>query len=867
MNFCTTAGLFELAHARVLADRLAAHHPGARLTVLVMGRPPLDEDEPFDTLTPSQLGVRELDRIVTEHDAEDVEQMLRPHLVRHLLADEPVLFLDAAHDLLASLEEVEDLLRRHPVVLAPRLTGELPEDGAAPAGRDLRIHGRIDPGFVGVAPEETGERFLDWWGERAEQLAPHLTGTRATGHPEQGKRQLRRVLELAPSLFGDAALLASGGVEASAWNLHERPLERAGDAVLAAGEPLRSMSLVGYRPDRPHLLAPGVTRVTPAGDPVLAELLDGYRARLEGRGWKDWSRRADIGRRLANGLPFSDRTQRLYAEALADGFSVDDLFSPDGTRAFMTWLQESDGPGGGAGITRYLHRVYLDRGDLPRVYPDLDGVDGPEFAAWCWVYGQAEMDIPRELLPPRPAHLPAEPERSAFPPVEVAGYFKGTLGLGEAARLYVRALTAAGVPVHTTSVDPELPANGRPPSTAGYGRLEFEDVRHHHAAGANLICVNADELPRFAARAGKAFFAGRHNIGVWAWETDVIPPRWEAAYGLVDEIWVYSRYVAENLARAAPVPVVAMPPPVTPPAAGDEPELGLPDGFRFMFMFDFFSTTARKNPVGVIRAFVEAFAPGEGPHLVIKTINAGQRPEEFEELRYAANGRPDVFLVDASLSVGEKNGLLASCDCYVSLHRSEGYGLPLAECMAMGKPVIATAYSGNLDFMSPGNSYLVDYAETNVGADVEIYPAEGAWAEPDVEDAARQMRAVFDDREEAARRGARAAQDIARQLSPERVGEIARERLDRLAAAASRPGSPEPGDALDEARRELAFELDGGSPGPRRAARRALLRVLRPFTVHERRLDAALVRATGQLQDELAAQRREVERLRRELQG
>jgi glycosyltransferase involved in cell wall biosynthesis len=864
MRFVTTASLSELAQARVLADAIDRYHPGGRLTVLLSGHPALATDEPFTAITRHDLDVRELDRLAASHEREDLDQLLRPHLLHRLLheGDDPLIYLSAAHDLLGPLDAVAEALAARPVLLSPRVGGDLPEDGREPTAKDLRVHGQLDPGFVALSPEPTNDRFLHWWAERAEQLAPYLLGTRGAGRPEQGKRQLRRVLELAPALFAEVALLDDPGLEASAWNLHERPLERSDEAVLAGGRVLRSLSLDGFRPDRPHLINERATRVTPSAQPLLAELLADYAQRLMARGWADRSRRADVGRRLADGTPFSDRLQRLYAEALADGEELGDIFLPAGTDAFLAWLTQTVVPGGSAGITRYLYRVYRDRSDLARVYPDLDGPDGTEFAAWCWVFGQVEMDIPAAFLPPRPAHIGREPSPPPPLSVEVAGYFTGTLGLGEAARLYVRALSAAGVTVHTTTIDAELPVDRRRPGQRDYGRLEFEGAQQSARAATNLICVNPEELPRFAARAGEEFFAGRHNIGVWAWETDAIPRRWDASFRYVDEIWVYSRYIAENLGRVSPVPVVPIPPPISRPDTGPEPELGLPPGFRFMFMFDFFSTVKRKNPLGVIRAFTNAFAPGEGPQLVIKTMHADHRRAEFEELEYAAAGRSDVQVIDRALSAADKNGLLASCDCYVSLHRSEGYGLPLAECMAMGKPVVATAYSGNLDFMTPGNSYLVDYEITPVGPDVEIYPAEGVWAEPDLEHAAAQMRAVWSDQEQARGRGERAARDIAEQLSPERVGAIARARLERLANAPV-PRGPATTGLLAEVERRLAPDYVGnGQAGPlgaRRIARRALLRLLKPFAVQEREVDRALVEAIRAIEQELAEHRRHLD--------
>jgi glycosyltransferase involved in cell wall biosynthesis len=865
MRFCTLASIFELPHARALAERIAEHHPDSPLTVLVTGRPRMRNQEPFLVLTPSDLGIREQQDLERRYEHADLDYLYRPHLLHRLLNDGsgPLVFLHPAHELFAPLEPVAQLLESHPVVLSPRVVGDLPEDLRQPSGDDLRAQGRIDPGFVAVRPSEDAERFISWWAERATELIPYLDGTRGVGRPEQGRRQLRRVLDLAPSLFRYVAELEDAGCEVSAWNMHERPLVDRAAAMLAGGRTLRSMSLVDFQPDRPHLLSDRATRVTPAQDPLLRTIMESYADRLQRHGWRDLPRRSEVGRRLANGVVFSDRLLRLHAQALAEGQDLGDPFSPAGTAAFMAWLKEPTGPGAQAGISRYLYQAYRDRPDLPVAYPDLSSRDGPDFVGWAWVFGRRELEIPEDFLPPPPPGLGITANGTASIGVNVAGYFTGTLGLGEAARLYVAALRAGGVPVRTTTVDAALPVD-RQAKDRGYGKLAFDNLDDRADTNVNLICVNAEELPRFAADTGPEFFAGRHNIGVWAWETDVIPARWDQAFGYVDEIWVYSRYIAENLGRVSPVPVVPVPPPVTPPPPSPAPDLGLPDGFRFMFMFDFFSTVKRKNPVGVIDAFKRAFAPGEGPHLVIKTIHADYRRASYEELAFAARDRPDIYVIDDSLSVADKNGLLESCDCYVSLHRSEGYGLPLAECMAMGKPVIATAYSGNLDFMGPGNSYLVDYTLTHVGGDVEIYPAEGTWAEPSIEHAAAQMRGVWENQEEARRRGERARADIAEQLNPGRVGAIARDRLTHLAAAAGRSLSGE-GAALHELEAWLATDRPAPSAGPRGArglARRAVLRLLRPFTAEERVIDRALARALRELSGEVAAQRRELAALR-----
>lgn len=217
--------------------------------------------------------------------------------------------------------------------------------------------------------------------------------------------------------------------------------------------------------------------------------------------------------------------------------------------------------------------------------------------------------------------------------------------------------------------------------------------------------------------------------------------------------------------------------------------MNLPDRFIFLFSFDFLSVLERKNPLGLIEAFTTAFPAAEGPALIIKTINGDKRRLEMEKLKYAVRGRSDIILKDGYLSHAEIGTLTMLSDCYVSLHRAEGFGLTIAEAMALGKPVIATAYSGNLDFMTAENSYLCPARRVEVGPEREPYPVDSHWSEPDIGEAARLLRHVYDHREEAAVRGARAAEDIRSHHSAETAGGILRARLAKIRSrrALSRP--------------------------------------------------------------------------------
>jgi len=790
VRFCTSFSSFTLPHAHVLAAALRTQHPDARLHALALNEGlAARSDLPFELLTIAELDVEDAGGDLGSLPPEDLDLLLRPALlayVRDLGDTDDVCYLSVDHDVLAPIEVA--LERAGGVGVIWRVDGAPPDDSYAPTPRDLAAHGLCTPDLLVVGRGGRSDDFLQWYRARTWSLLAHLARGEAPRLRDAARRRARNLLTLAPALF-ELRPLDDPGLEASAWNLHALSLTRCGDEIHAAGRPLRTVHFAGFDPRTPFWLADGADRVRVVEDPVLGALCDDYAERLLRRGYLACDRRPDVGRRLPNGLVFDARMLALHNEAVWSDAAPDDVFDAAGCEQFMEWLLAGGPAGAEAAINRYLHRVYLERPDLARAYPDLDGRDGDAYAGWTQVFGRTEMSIPLEFLPAEPdTALGAAPEAMPAPGVNVAGFFKGTLGLGEAARLYVMALSAVGVPVTTTTIEvdrPVLDADRR--LGKDYGKLAFADLRAAEQCAFNLLCVNADELPRFVADTGADFFTDRRSIGVWAWETDVVPARWEAAYAHLDEIWVYSRYVAENLSRASPIPVVCVPPPVVAPHSGGVVSgIDLPDGYRFMFMFDFFSTVARKNPVGVIRAFTRAFEPGEGPQLLIKTIHADARPREYDELRHAAAGRTDVHVVDCALSSTAKNALMSECDCYVSLHRSEGYGLTLAECMALGKPVIGTAYSGNLDFMSAANSYLVDHAMTVVGDAAEIYPPEGRWAEPDLDHAAALMRRVIEHPDEARARGARARADIEATLTPQVVGRIARDRLLHLATFAAR---------------------------------------------------------------------------------
>lgn len=382
---------------------------------------------------------------------------------------------------------------------------------------------------------------------------------------------------------------------------------------------------------------------------------------------------------------------------------------------------------------------------------------------------------PQPRLPAALGLSPSAPTSGAG--VNLYGYVQGEFGLGENVRAYARALLAAGYPIRLLDADAPSPGRMLDRSLAAW-------VSNEAVFPVNLCFVNPDRFAEMAPRTTDPAFGERYTIGFWLWELDRAPEAWRPALDLVDEIWVPTAFVQSAFRRMADKPVVRVPKAIAfeiPQGIGRR-DFGLQDGcFIFLFSFDFHSYFARKNPLAVIAAFRAAFPRGrDDVRLVIKSVNGDRLPDQYALLAAEAARDPRIICHDGFLSREAMFALLASTDTYVSLHRSEGFGLGLAESMYLGKPVVATGYSGNLDFMNAGNSCLVGYRMVDVGPGEYPAAAGQQWAEPDVEDAAACMRRLADDPAAARALGAVAARQVREQLSPKRCAEAAIARLQEI---------------------------------------------------------------------------------------
>ena len=491
--------------------------------------------------------------------------------------------------------------------------------------------------------------------------------------------------------------------------------------------------------------------------------------------------------------------QHIYEVYLQDR-ALQELYEwglvPTGQRYFLDWLTNhgrSDQQIQDHEIIWFLHEsaedpartvalTYLVQPSWQRQFPAaLTPAGWSEFRHWVeaqhrgYRFRRALRKLPQLLPRKQQQALERSPSSAVVEGANILSHFCYPSGIQQAALWTKAALERAGVRTSCRDVSAGI-------NTKLLPRAEWLGLEVYP-----FTIITVAPTPYFATAYERSSLfrrPGVYRIAYWAWELETIPEDWLQLLPLLDEIWSPTQFVAKAMRTRMTVPIETMPPGVEvgPVESVPKDSLGIPDDhYVFLFMFDMYSDFERKNPLAVIRAFRRAFRRNEKATLVLKTSRGTPDEAAFARLQAfaAENG---VLLVSELLSRAKAYGFLEMCDCYVSLHRSEGFGLGMAEAMLLGKPVIATGYSGNVDFMNNGNSLLVDYQLTKIRRAGPLYEAGSVWAEPSEEQAAAFMRQVFDDRAGAAAMGARANEELQEKLSLETAGKRMAARLQAAAA-------------------------------------------------------------------------------------
>jgi glycosyltransferase involved in cell wall biosynthesis/GT2 family glycosyltransferase len=855
-----------LAHARVLAASLARHNPNVRLRVVVLDDPhhSIHSEPSFEIIHADELPFdppSELYTMAAIYDVTELATAVKPWAFEHLFARGAAvaIYLDPDIEVFESLGPLGALTLEHGMVLTPHITEPLPQDGKRPDERDLMLSGIYNLGFLALSAEAAGT-FLRWWRGRLRRDCLNDT--------TRGLFVDQRWIDFAPALF-EPAILKDPGYNVAYWNLPHRVLTLDGDRILVNGRPLRFFHYSGFSPRTPHLLSKhqhASPRIRLSETPILADLCRRYAESLEDAGFAACDALHYGFATTATQLPLDARARRVLRrtyvedEAKEGATSFPNPFSRAGAADVLQRLLRPS-PHAPA-VPAYLGEIWSERADLRVAFHHIQSVDAERFLDWVRTQGVREHQIHPQLIPPPVPRPVMQSVRSGklTPGVNVYGYVYSESGTGQIVRAVVAALAAEGIPYAVVPFTRTISRQEREFDDLGAAEPSFDT---------NLICVNADPLPLFFEDMRGQLPVEARNIGLWAWEVEDLPASMARSESYLDEVWAISSFTAAALSRSLTKPVRAFPLPVVVPEVQPRTraELGMPEGFLFLFCFDYDSVFRRKNPLAVVAAFRQAFGDRSEAVLYIKTTNAERHGAEDEELRTAAAGRPNIVIRDGYVSSDDYFSMLDACDCYVSLHRSEGFGLTVAEAMALGKPVISTAYSSTLEFANESNSFLVPARLTEVGDHAPPYPPHSCWAEPDLDAAARQMARVYADPGAAAAVGARARADIQALHSPSARGPLLRRlleehRLEMPAPAQTAAEVTGPPVALEMD----AFELDAiaaesllGSPRPDLPSpmqrlvtplRRLVLRCIRVYWVQQLAIHRALLTAMRTLRRE-----------------
>ncbi len=807
----------SLPAATLAVTSFLQYHPSAKALVAVADARFHHIDIPDITVLhtsdlASLLGEEVMLRLATAYADTDLTRSLRPRLLRTLVArtDGPTVFVSLPDD-----AEVEAFLRplvagavRAGAAIIPARLSDIPPDGRLPDASDIVRSGRFDQELFAVTNK--GLPLLNAWSQALETSA-HIPLARLDPIQHPWLDSL--------AITHGALLLREPGLAVSYRNAEEPGRSFEPLVVRFPGfnpkKPWIVSELAGEQPRikaSEHLwLASRLRRRSSE----LLRLIDSY-------GFDVRDHKVIGGYDLLDdGSPFDPIMRRAYRVGLSQSanHAAPDPPNPfiESSEVFFRWLNEPfPNP---TNATRYLRALHDLSPLLQKRFVDPDDQGPNGYTAWVRALGR-DQAIPGRLIPlselPDLVRVNAtldgigpggqdilcaqsnslesvgsteladhenigsamqhgqfvhRPESPEAPGVHVVGLLRAELGIGTAGRLLLRNVERSGLPF-SVEVDDATAHRQEHPLGLEHD-LQVNQVKAAHPV--TVVALNADALIEYVARhPGKL----DHTtvVGLWFWETEVFPPRFHSALEIIDEIWVATAHIQRAISAATDKPVHLVPLGAPTPQTDiellrrrAEREFAI-DEHRFvvMFCFDYASVAERKNPWGVVEAFTRAFpkqhiegSDGRVPLLVLKTINAERYPLDAERLRFAIGARNDIVVLDDYVSSYLTIALLSRADCYLSLHRAEGWGLTIAEAMAVAAPVVVTGYSGSNDLVDDQCGWRVPYSLVDIPSDVAQYANAGRWAEPDVDAAAEIVRTLFRDHEAGRAKGLAGQERIA----------------------------------------------------------------------------------------------------------
>ena len=452
------------------------------------------------------------------------------------------------------------------------------------------------------------------------------------------------------------------------------------------------------------------------------------------------------------------------------------LFTTEGRQAFLSWffnvvkplglsplvagrwrswlLMPIEGAPKGPEIPRFSQIAWMASTELRKQIPleqpqdlrklnDWASIAKQPQAPWGWLMGKLNGLVKEAQKNPKTKNNANKTKPFGL---NIYGFAYGELGIGEDLRMAVECCEVAGIPYHVVNIDA---GNTRQADLHLADKIKELAPDELPPFNTNLFCLPAfDTVSRVFMEKGAAVFEGYRNIGWWPWELAVFPKAWRPyAFELLDEVWASSQFLYDMYKEATTKPVKLVPLAVSVDRMKPYPRkhYGLPEKkFLFLYVFDFNSSVARKNPMATVEAFKQAFdLSDKSVGLVLKTMNTD--PNDLKWLSFLKECEADsrIVVITKTLDRNEVLGLINTCECYVSLHRSEGFGRTIAEALLLNKQVVTTKYSGNLDFISNKHIHSVEFDLINLNKDFYYWVEESdeaKWANVDLRSAIRKLK-------------------------------------------------------------------------------------------------------------------------------
>jgi glycosyltransferase involved in cell wall biosynthesis/lipopolysaccharide biosynthesis glycosyltransferase len=742
-------------YALTLRNSFLKHNPNSRFTIFLVDM--LESDDQISLFRKvSDLGIEivnflelnngvssnhKVDEMLLRYTILEMNTAIKPYAIEYLLRKgyEKVLYIDPDIMFYSSIENLDEKLNDNEIILTPHIQKPY-FDTKSPSEIDIMMGGTYNLGFIAVRNTKGVFDMLKWWQDRLFD--------KGFSDVKNGMFTDQKWIELVPSLFDNVCIYKNPGYNVAYWNMHERQLKYDNGWVVNS-EKLVFFHYSGMPLDNVYAISKHQNRYTLKDFPHLLPLFEEYRDVVRKYGPDEFAKCDYSFSKFSGGMvAFPDILRRkIYAEV--SSFLISPFLAcNNGKQKITNYIRQY--LYGDLMVNRLASVIWDERIDLQQAFPDIKNSEASRISYNHWIIndGYKNYNVSKSLLPSLES---IDDSIAASRGVNIVGYFESVNGVAEAARLYFKKSLSSSIATTLFSIP-----------TAAHSQLTSEEILDYSryyaespAFSKNIFFVNSDEINNVKSHFPD-LFKDKYNAAVWWWEFDDYFD-FPDAFNCVDEVIVFTDFVARAIRKTAPenIKVTKMTYPfmknweLTVSRSDIRKSIGISDAdYMFLYVFDLFSGFDRKNPLALIDAFHTTSKTYSNARLVIKIGHTEHFADEYKSIQDRINKlslKEKIIVLTESLPRNLYMSLMDGADAYISLHRSEGLGLSMLEAMYLGKPVIATSYGGNLEFMNEDNSLLVEHDIVELDRDFGPYKKGWLWAEPDILNASKHMiRLIFD---------------------------------------------------------------------------------------------------------------------------